>query len=294
MPTLGIVEAKVSGQGAGAIARAAVGLGIRPLVEQRANEAFGLAVGLGPVGPGEVVANLEPAAAGPERVAPVVAPVVRQQPPDRNDVGGVPRVHAFEEADGRRALFVGEHLGVAHAGAIIDGDVDVLPADAAHARRAVAVHPVAHAPDLPQLLHVEMHQGAGAAALVALDGARRLEARQTIEPVASEKRHHGAHREGVVLGDAQRAPALPPAAQDLPPLMPGELPRQAPRARRAIRERLRPTVPRGFGAAGPLPQRLARDARPPRHVRRTLPVVDPLHREGSPARRASCILVDVH
>lgn len=33
---------------------------------------------------------------------------------------------------------------------------------------------------------------------------------------------------------------------------------------------------------------------PPRDVRQPFPAVDPLHREGSPARRASRILVDVH
>lgn len=48
------------------------------------------------------------------------------------------------------------------------------------------MHAVAHAPDLPQLLHVEMHQGLGTPAF-ALDGTRRLETGQAIEPVASEK-----------------------------------------------------------------------------------------------------------
>jgi hypothetical protein len=131
VPSLRVVEAKVPGQGAGAVHRAAVGLRVRPLVEPRANEAFGLAVGLGTVKPNTVVADLQPAAAARERLASVVAAVIRQQPADGDARRGVPSLHAFEEADGGRALFVGEHLGVAHA------------------------------PDLPQLLHVEMDRVPG-------------------------------------------------------------------------------------------------------------------------------------
>ena len=36
---------------------------------------------------------------------------------------------AAEEADGGRGFLVGEHLGVGEAAVVVDGDVDVLPAD---------------------------------------------------------------------------------------------------------------------------------------------------------------------
>lgn len=82
-------------------------------MEQRANEALVVAVGLGAVRPGEVVANRDPVAARPESVASIVAAVVRQQPPERDAVGRIPRVGPFEEPDDGRPLFVGEHLAVA-------------------------------------------------------------------------------------------------------------------------------------------------------------------------------------
>jgi len=153
---------------------------------------------------------------------------------------------------------------------------------------------MADAADLAELLHVEVDQGAGAPALVALDRARRLEARQAIEPVAPEERHDGAHREGVVLGDAQRTPPLAAAAEDLPPLMPRELPGEALRPRGAVHERGGAIVARRFGAAGPLPRRLAGHADPVGDAPRGLPRGHALHREGSPARRTPCLLVNVH
>lgn len=128
--------------------RPAVGLRVRPLAEERAN-AFGPAIGLGTVRPGELVADLEPAAARLEVVASIVAAVVCQQSAGRDAVGGISRVGPFQEADGGRPPLVSEHLGVAHAGAIVDGDVDVLPADPAHARRAVAMHAATHAAEFP-------------------------------------------------------------------------------------------------------------------------------------------------
>ena len=71
-----------------------------------------------------------------------------------------------EEARGGRALLVGEHFGVGHPRAIVDGHVHVLPADPARVRPAVAVVPVPDAPDLPQRLHVEVDHGARPAPLV--------------------------------------------------------------------------------------------------------------------------------
>ena len=49
----------------------------------------------------------------------------------------------LEEAHRRDRSLVGEHFDVGEAGGVIDADVHVLPAGAAAADAAVAVHPVA-------------------------------------------------------------------------------------------------------------------------------------------------------
>ena len=58
MLALGGVEATITGQRAGAQARAIVGQRVSPFMEQRANEAFRFAVGLRPIGLGAVMAQV--------------------------------------------------------------------------------------------------------------------------------------------------------------------------------------------------------------------------------------------
>ena len=55
--------------------------------------------------------------------------VVGDQPLDGDAVARVERDRAVEERDDGGGLLVGEHLGVGQAGAVVDRDVHVLPAD---------------------------------------------------------------------------------------------------------------------------------------------------------------------
>jgi len=70
----------------------------------------------------------------------------RGQPPDPDVVARVPRVGALEEDDRARALLVREHLGTAQPRAVVDRDMDVLPANPRRAPATIAVQPVAGPP----------------------------------------------------------------------------------------------------------------------------------------------------
>ena len=53
-----IVEVDEDRQGLEALGVGAIGTGVGPFAQERANEPFGLAVGLGSIGPGSAVATL--------------------------------------------------------------------------------------------------------------------------------------------------------------------------------------------------------------------------------------------
>ena len=107
----------------------AVDRAVGPAAEQGADEAFGFAVGLGPVGAGAEVADAEGAAGdGVDRGA-VGGAVVGDQPLDGDAVAGVVRDRAAQEPDRGGGLLVGEDLDVGQAGGVVDRDVHELPAD---------------------------------------------------------------------------------------------------------------------------------------------------------------------
>src|SRR5205823_5232522 len=101
---------------------------VRPAAEQRANEPLGFAVGLWPVGAGAQVADPERPAGDRVNRSAVRGPVIGQDALDSDSVPGEELDRSSEERDHGGRLVVWQHLGVGEAGAVIDGDVDVLPA----------------------------------------------------------------------------------------------------------------------------------------------------------------------
>jgi len=153
-------------------------------------------------------------------VVPGVAErVVGQQRTDPDPEGAPPGQRACEERRGRGAVLLRQDFDVADARAVVDGDVHVLPADAARTPAEVAVDPVPDARDAAELLDVEVQEGAGAPALVAHHRSGRLEARELMEAEPPLDADHRREREAVVLRDAHRAPPAPPLAGDLAPLV---------------------------------------------------------------------------
>src|SRR5262249_59101369 len=93
---------------------------------------------------------------------------------------------AAEEAGGCCAFLVVEHLDVGQPGRVVDRDMHVLPADPTRACSAVLVDTVAGTADLGELLHVEMHELAGPAPLLAVRRLVQPRPGQLAEPVPGQ------------------------------------------------------------------------------------------------------------
>src|SRR5260370_31051809 len=87
-----------------------------------------------------------------------------------------PGDRASEKAGRARRSFIGQDLGVSHAGGVVDSDVDELPADSSNTGGAVAVDAMSDTADTPQLLDVDVDQLARAISLISHDRLLRLEA----------------------------------------------------------------------------------------------------------------------
>jgi hypothetical protein len=101
---------------------------------------------------------------------PVAGAVIGEHPFDADPVASEEGDRPVQEAGRGRAFLVGEHFDVGEAAVVVDGDLDVLPADRA-ADLAVAVGegavgvpgaaadaPTGAADDPAELLHVEVDE----------------------------------------------------------------------------------------------------------------------------------------
>src|ERR687892_894905 len=122
-----------------------------------------------------------------------------------------PSESPLEEGDGAGLALVGQDLGVSQARGIIDRDVQVLPADAAvavdHAGVA-AGDAVPDAGDLAELLGVDVHELAGALALVAHDRRGRIEALEAAEATTAQDAADGRERQAEAARDHGRGKPL--------------------------------------------------------------------------------------
>ena len=129
-------------------------------MEQRAEETFGLDVGLVAVGSPE--ASGEPMLGDYDRarVAAIAHAAIDKEARSLDAPCGVIPDGADEEAGGRRTGLVVEHFREAHARAVISGDVHVLTSVPARALPTVAVDAMPNALNAPKLLDVEKQRRA--------------------------------------------------------------------------------------------------------------------------------------
>src|SRR4029450_10414428 len=160
-------------KGCGALGTGAVDSAVGPAAEQGADEALGLAVGLGAVGAGAQVADAERAAGDRVDGRAVGGAVVGQQALDLDAVALEESERPAQERDRRGCLLVREHLRVGEPGALVDRAVDELPAGrvAPNAGGVGAAGGVVGAPrealagpslDAAELLDVDVNQLPGA------------------------------------------------------------------------------------------------------------------------------------
>ena len=148
--------------------------------------------------------------------------VVGQDPFDEHAEAPEEGDSAAQESDGADGLFVWQDFGVGQAGGVVDGDVDIVPADSGAAFaglvgegavvvRAAAPDALARAAlDAPQLLDVDVDQLAGSLALVAQDRFEP-EPSELAHPTALQDRRDRRQRAVEQLGDLR--PGEPQAPQ---------------------------------------------------------------------------------
>ena len=102
---------------------------VSPAGEERADEPLGFAVGLRAVCASSEVTDAELLAGEGMDDGAVGRPVVGDDALDADPVAGKEGERPAEEADGGGAFLVGEDLDVGESAEVVDGDVDVLPAD---------------------------------------------------------------------------------------------------------------------------------------------------------------------
>src|SRR4029450_13092010 len=200
MRSLLIVVAQPSGQVGGAAVGAAVRQGVGPLTQERLDEALGLAVGLGRVGPGGDVARGQEPTHLAKEARDVARAVVGHHALDPDALALEPAQRADQEAGDRLALLIRQDLDVRQARGVIDRDMDELPAGTLRAVAAIAGDPVADAAEAGGVLGIEVDKLAGACAAVTPRRLARLEGGQAAEPQPPEMAGDGAPRQGEAPG----------------------------------------------------------------------------------------------
>lgn len=286
MLPLRVVEGEIVGQRARAPARARIRAVVGPLINERANEAFGLAIRLRAVRACEALADAERERRLREGQRAIAAAVVGEDALDRDAERGVPRDRAREEARGGLRGLLREHFDIRKARVIVDRDVHELPAAAVCASRVVAVDAMPDASDARELLDVEMHELTGSIALVAHDAARPIDGRQAAQAESPQLTSDRREGDAAVLRDAAPGPALAAPFANL-----AAPPPRNPRGRmmRARRARLRVV-----GALEPRVDGLTRHREVARHGADACAGTDTTTRLLSQVRRQSCMLVGVH
>ena len=153
----------------------------------------------------------EAGAALPEDARAVAGAVVGHHARDIDAELAVVGDGGLEEGGDTVAGLVGMDLDEAHAGVVIDADVDVVPAGPGRALAAVAGDAVAGLIETRELLDVQVQQLTGVLPLVTADGRGRFEGIEPVKPCPAQDAADGGG--GHPHGPCDLDPRLPLEAQ---------------------------------------------------------------------------------
>src|SRR5262249_57310169 len=153
-----------------------IGASVSPLAQHRLDEAFGLAVRLRPVRPGEDVREAELPADFGEGLGTIAGAVVGHDACDVHAEAAVVSDGLLEEGDGALLFLITPDLGEGQARCVVDRNVDELVAGAAaFALLTIMCDAVAGSDEPAELLDVDMDELAGQFALIAAFRFARLQ-----------------------------------------------------------------------------------------------------------------------
>src|SRR5262245_8403530 len=143
---------------AGSVLGGVVGAAVGPLAQSRLNESLGLAVGPRGVRPGALVPQMQPATRGPEAARDIARAIVGQHAADAHVMGPEPRYRPAQEARHRGAALVAQQFEVAHAGVIVDRDMEKFPAAALRLEAPLTRDAMAEPPHPAELFRIQVQQ----------------------------------------------------------------------------------------------------------------------------------------
>ena len=178
MRSAGVVVGQEGRQPSGALGAVVPHPAVGPFAQAGLDESLGLAVGLGPIGPGVGVLDAQGLARCLEGLGAIGAAIVGQQSFDCDAETAVVRHRRLQEVHGRLLFLVGAHLHEANARVVIDGDMGEFPASALDGVTTIAGDPMTGSHDATKLLGVDVQQLTRRLTLVAKRGHNRIECLQ--------------------------------------------------------------------------------------------------------------------
>lgn len=164
-----VIDPQVTRQPVVPLLRVLEGHGVSPFPAQGLDKSLGFAVGAGRVGPGSDMAQPESAASLGERLGDVSGSVVAHDHAALDPLAVEPGKRPGEEADLGWLLLVLQYLDVGQPRGVVNGDMDLVVADAAGAPfLAITGDSVPHFPEAGQGFDVDVEQIARPLPLVAL------------------------------------------------------------------------------------------------------------------------------
>ena len=209
-----VIKAEIRPERRRAPSRAAIRHAIRPFAQQGLDQAFGLAIGLRTVRSRKSLAHQPALRNGGDGGRPIRPRVVGEQPTDANPPSTKPGERALKKRGAGGGVAGRKDLGIREPARIIDGDVEVLPANAARAPAPVAMNAMAHAGHATQTFEIDVEQIADLGPLIALDRSRGLEERDAIESDPRQDARDGRPRHPQRGADLPRRRTRPPQRHD--------------------------------------------------------------------------------
>ena|SRR5947207_1140554 len=161
--------------------------GISPFPGDGLDEAFGLAVGLGPIRSGEEMFEAQMVAGGGEEFGAIGGALVGEDGLDGDAMSLVEGDGLVERSQDAGSFFIGKKTGKGQAGVVIDGDVERLDAGAGITMRTIAGGADAGLMKAAQLFNIQMKEIPWGLAFVAHDGRLgRIEGSQAVETMTLE------------------------------------------------------------------------------------------------------------
>src|SRR6187401_2539327 len=143
MRTTVVVKAEIGAERGRAPRRAPIRYAIRPLAQERLDEAFGFAVRLGPVGPRETMPQQPALTNRRKRAGTIDHRVVGHETAHADAAPAKPRQGPLQKRRGGGRIVSRNHLGIGEARRVINRDMQILPADVARAAAPIAMNAMA-------------------------------------------------------------------------------------------------------------------------------------------------------